>query len=317
MSFAQLRKDAENLDAIREQVIQKNSDGNKYLQIGIDQSGNGYCKVRIMPAPEGESSPRVKQERFHFENGAKTYSNLSRKNLGEYDPVQPYLGKLWEDGSEAAKKIYKERKKKVRDLVNVYVIEDKVNPENDGKVFLCRVVNTIDKLLKEALDPQADKFTGEKAEAFNPFDLFGKAGGRDLVIRIFNEDGNNNYSKSHFEKESTAFLGGDEAKMEEAWKMCHPLAPLVDPARHKPYDVLLEELITVVGPEDRYLKAAYPDEVAAFIAEGKGGKSKARSIDQEIDEKKTDSPEKEEPVRKEKKPEVTQSSSDNDDDFDF
>lgn len=330
MSFAELRKRSQDLDAVREEIApDENENGSeRFLQIGIDKVGVAWCKVRFMPAPDGEKSSMITQERFKFENDSKTkeYAHLSLRNVPDpenaskrlVDPVQPYLDALWKAGE---KDIYRERKKKVATYVNVYVIEDKVKPENNGKVLLWRLPYDVKTMLEKAVKPEEDKYDASKTpKPFNPFDIFGEAGGRDFVIRIKDKDGNNNYADSHFVDAAHPFLDGDEEAMETAWKECHSLFHFIDPSRHKDREDLLASLIAVIGPNDKFLSAVYPDECEEFKTKGKGSsKSSNKKEEKEASDKPSDKEEtKEEKKKDEPKRESKVSKSSSDDlDIDF
>uniref|UniRef100_A0AAU8HYJ2 Single-stranded DNA-binding protein n=1 Tax=Rhizobium phage IG49 TaxID=3129228 RepID=A0AAU8HYJ2_9CAUD len=319
MSFASLRERAKNIEEVRDEVAPNEGEGgDRYLQIGIDKTGVAYVRGRFMPAPDGERSSIVTSERFKFQNdsGTKEYYGLSLRNLPDpdnpskrqLDPVQPYLDALWKAGD---KDLYRKRKKKTPTYVNFYVEEDKVNPENNGKVFLWRIPYEIHDMVKVALKPVEDKYDQSKTpKAFNPFDLFGEAGGRDFIIRIKDKDGKNDYSGSHFADKPNAFLDGDEEKMEAAWKSCHSLFHFVDPARHKTREELIKMLIDVVGPRDKYLSEIYPEECEEFLSKGRGSKSEEKS-----EGKREEREEKKSEQKKEEKAPKTSAAEDLDIDF--
>ncbi|QIG73857.1 single-stranded DNA-binding protein [Rhizobium phage RHph_N34] len=257
MAFSDLKKKAGDIESIRQRVV-SNQGGNQdeYLNLGIDQTRNGYIRVRLLPAPADEDSPMVSYSRFKFKNGSKTYSAYHLKNIGQNDPCQQYLSALWADGSEEAKKLYSERKQKRNTIVNLIVLEDKVKPDNNGWTGRYRPPAHIKKMIEEALNPTPDKFTKEVAESFNPFDIFGSGGGRDLIIRVTDKEGQNSYEKSTWAPSSSPLFGGDEAKMEETWKQAKSLYQFIDPSKYKSYDELAKMLVEVVGPNDKYIKAA-------------------------------------------------------------
>ena len=264
MSFSELRKKAADIQSIRDRVTTANTngggDGGDFLQLGIDATRNGYIRVRLLPAPEGEESPMVTYSRFYWKNGPKTYSALNLKNIGQSDPCQLYLAQLWEDGSKQCKDLYSERKKQTRTVVNLVVLEDKVKPENNNLVKKYRTPAFIKKLIEQAINPEVDKFTGLPSNpSFNPFDIFGAAGGRDLIIRVTDKEGQNSYEKSHWADNSSALYDGDEEKMEAAWKQAGSLFQYIDPSKHKTFDEAAKYLTEVLGRDDPYLRAALPD----------------------------------------------------------
>jgi hypothetical protein len=324
MAFSDLKKKAGDIEAIRQRVTQNNGgggDNSEFLQLGIDATRNGYIRVRLLPAPENEDSPMVTYSRFYWKNGPKAYSAFSLKNIGQSDPCQQYLSELWNDGSKICKDLYSERKKKTYTVVNVEVIEDKVKPENNGWIGKYRIPSAIGKLIDSALNPVKDKFTGECADSFNPFDIFGTSGGRELIIRVTDKEGNNSYETSKWADKPSALHGGDETKMEASWKQAKPLFHYIDPAKHKSYDELAKYLTEVVGRDDPYLRAGLSDWLEANPDAGvrsAGKKAEDKKPEEEKkSETKTETKAKEEPKPEPKTETKTPPKSDDDFDFDF
>ncbi|QIG68013.1 single-stranded DNA-binding protein [Rhizobium phage RHph_Y68] len=327
MAFSDLKKKSGDIESIRQRVVQ-NQGGNQdeYLNLGIDATRNGYIRVRLLPAPADEDSPMVSYSRFKFKNGSKTYSAYHLKNIGQNDPCQQYLAQLWQDGSKEAKELYSERKQKRYTIVNLVVLEDKVKPENNGWTGRYRPPAHIKKMIEEALNPTPDKFTKEVAESFNPFDIFGSGGGRDLIIRVTDKEGQNSYEKSTWAPSSSALYDGDEAKMEETWKQAKSLYQFIDPTKYKSYDELAKMLVEVVGPNDKYIKAALsewleanPDVASKSSSSGTSGKTSNRAPKDETpaDEEKSKEEKKTETKVETKTETKVETKSKDSEDFDF
>lgn len=228
-----------------------------------DQNGNAYCKIRFLDlspadleiqekiaAEEGVDAAMEKVTQWilrydhSFKGPGGWYIESSRTTLGqdEADPVSDYNqealgGVSWKDASEDVKKSISPRNRKKRYFSNVYIIDDSNNPENNGKVMLFEYGQKIFDKIKSVLHPQ---FPGEPE--FDPFDFFE---GADFTLKVFTEKkGKNefpNYDKSEFSHQKP-FMGGDESKIEEIWKLSYSLQDLISPDKFKSYEDLKKRL---------------------------------------------------------------------------
>jgi hypothetical protein len=157
--------------------------------------------------------------------------------IGKPDPVSEYNTTLWNAGDDESKKQAREQKRKLAYVANIYVIKDKLNPENDGKVFKFKFGKKIFDKLNAAMNPEF-----EDEQPVNPFDLWE---GANFRLRIKNVEGYRNYDSSKFDDASPLF--DDDKKLEEVWKQATPLQTLVAPDKFKSYDELKAKLHRVLA----------------------------------------------------------------------
>ena len=204
----------------------------------VDKAGNGMAIIRFLPAPPNEDVPFVRlfDHGFQGPNGS-WYIENSLTTLKLPDPVSEYNTKLWNSGVESDKEIVRKQKRRLHFISNIYVVQDKENPQNEGKVFLYKYGKKIFDKLSDAMAPE---FEGD--EAINPFDLWAGANFR-LKMRM--EDGYRSYGKSEFEKVSP--LLEDDDALEAIWKQEHSLAEFIAPINFKSYEELKTRLERVLG----------------------------------------------------------------------
>lgn len=203
----------------------------------VDKAGNGYAIIRFLPVPDGEVPwTRYWDHGFQGPTGL-WFIEKSLTSLGQDCPVSEANNVLWNSG-EKGQEIARKRKRRLKYVSNILVIEDPSAPENNGKVFLFQYGKKIFDKLMEAMHPQ---FPGE--EPMNPFDFWE---GADFVMKIRFVDGFRNYDKSDF-KEPSELFDGDEGKLQEVAEQIRSLAEFTDPANYKSYDELKARLDTVLG----------------------------------------------------------------------
>lgn len=206
------------------------------------EKGIGYAKVRFLPAPQGEDFPYVSIFSHGFKGpSGKWFIENCPSTIKKKSPVGDMNSRLWNSGIESDKQVARAYKRRQNIFANVLIIEDPMNPENNGTVKMYRYGPMIDKILQEKMFPQFETET-----PLNPFDPWG---GAIFEIRIttkkVGKDTVPNYEKSFFHPPTPM---GDDDFIEETWKQCHSLESLRAEDKFKSYDELKSKLFEVLGP---------------------------------------------------------------------
>ena len=239
----------------------------------MDKSGNGYAVIRFLPAPEGEELPWAKMYSHAFQGPGGWYIENSLTTTGGKDPVSEYNRELWNSGNEADKDTVRKQKRKLSYYANIYVVQAKANPQNEGRVFLYKFGKKIFDKVMEAMQPEYEDET-----PINPFDFWQ---GANFKLKLKKVAGYWNYDSSEFAAPS-AVLDDDDA-LEAVWKKQYSLAALTAADQFKSYEDLDKRLKMVLGakPARRY------DEELEDESEGRGSftpdfKSKAPEVEPDI-----------------------------------
>jgi len=247
MSFENLKRNRTDLSKLLsaaqdygpgEQKGNPNQD-DRFWQPTRDKAGNGYAVVRFLPTAEGNDLPWVRYWDHAFKGPTgQWYIEKSLTSIGQPDPLGEMNSKLWNSGNEADKQTVRERKRNLRYVANVLILQDPAAPENEGQVKLYRFGKKIFDKLMDSMQPQ---FPGETP--VNPFDFWE---GADFQLKIRKVDGYPNYDASSF-KAQEALFEGDDAKLEGVYNKLYNLNEFVDPANYKTYDELKARLQIVLG----------------------------------------------------------------------
>ena len=247
MSISTLRNQ-NSLDKLLAQVQQdeKPSGGEKKSYVDdrlwkpvVDKGGNGYAVIRFLPAPEGDSEMpwvRVWNHAFQGPTGQWFIEN-SLTTINQTCPISEMNSQLWNSGVESDKEIARKQKRKLQYYSNIYVVEDTMNPENNGKVMLYRYGKKIYDKIMEAMQPE---FADETP--INPFDLWE---GANFKLKIRKVDGYWNYDKSEFSDPSQ--LKPTDEELETIYGKTHSLADFTAPSNFKSYDELKARLDAVLS----------------------------------------------------------------------
>ena len=244
MSFSNLKKQS-SLGSLTAKLVKEvekmsstgNNTDDRIWKPEVDKAGNGFAVIRFLPAPEGEELPWAKVYTHAFQSTGGWFIDNCLTTVNQNCPVCEANRELWNTGSKANQDIVRDRKRKLSYYSNIYVVQDKAHPENEGKVFLFKFGKKIFDKVTAAMQPE---FEDEKP--IDPFDFWN---GANFKVKITKKDGYWNYDKSEFD--SPGPLSDDDDEMEAIWKKSYPLADFVNPEKFKSYDQLQNRLNTVLG----------------------------------------------------------------------
>jgi len=245
-SFKEMKKNRmANLESLSKQVeklAEKPSyEDERIWKLERDKSGNGYAVIRFLPAAKDEDVPWIRVWTHGFKGPGGWYIENSLTTLGKDDPVSKANTALWNSGIDSDKNIARERRRKLNYYSNIYVVEDSMNPENEGKVFLFRYGKKIFEKITGVMNPEFQDET-----PLNPFDFWE---GANFKIKMRQVDGFPNYDKSEFTDPCP--LDKDEKKMEEVWGQQHSLNDIIAEKNFKQYAELEARFNTVIAHEGK------------------------------------------------------------------
>lgn len=259
-SFKKNSKTAAATLATRLEKVAKGGGENSYKddrfwQPEVDKTGNGYAVIRFLPAPPKEDLPwvRVFSHGFQKTKGiGPWFIENCPTTIGQKCPVCEANNELWASGAEDDKNIARNRKRKLSYISNIMVIEDPVNPANNGKVFLYRYGKKIFDKINDKINPQY-----KDEDPINPFDFWQ---GANFKIKIRNVEDYRNYDKSEFSAPSP-LLEGKDKELEALWKTEYSLQEFVKPDQFKSYGELKTKLHFVLnGSSSDRAENMQPDE---------------------------------------------------------
>ena len=244
MSFSDLKKQS-SIGSLTQKLVKEvekmnNTGGGadeRLWKPEMDKTGNGYAVIRFLPAPNGEDLPWVKMYSHAFQGPGGWYIENSLTTNGGKDPVSEYNRELWNSGNEADKDTVRKQKRKLSYYANIYVVQDKANPGNEGKVFLYKFGKKIFDKIMEAMQPEFEDET-----PINPFDFWQ---GANFKLKLKKVAGYWNYDSSEFDRPSP--LLDDDDALEALWKKQYSLSALTAPDQFKTYEQLETRLKMVLG----------------------------------------------------------------------
>jgi len=257
MSFANLKKQS-SLGSLTSKLVKEvekmnNTSGgdDRLWKPEMDKTGNGYAVIRFLPAPEGEELPWAKMYSHAFQGPGGWYIENSLTTVGQKDPVSEYNRELWNSGLDSDKDTVRKQKRKLSYYANIYVVQDKANPQNEGRVFLYKFGKKIFDKVMEAMQPEFEDET-----PINPFDFWQ---GANFKLKLKKVQGYWNYDSSEFDRPGP--LLDDDDALEAIWKKQYSLTALTASDQFKTYEQLETRLKMVLGQKSSS-RPSYDEETA-------------------------------------------------------
>ena len=233
--------DFDNLATSQEQAFgeKKQEFGDdRFYKLKRDENGNGAAIIRFLPDTNMKLLQQIYKINVNNQKGneRRWVSELSPQNINLPDPFHKAWADLWQQGKkEEARKFARQ----TRFYTNILVIKDPANPENEGKVFLLDLSQSLKSILESLMFPSdADRALGVEPKAlFNPLQ-----GHNFKLVSAKEPTGFIGYSKSSVVDAVSAIFKTKEEAVEFIKTKCYELDEFLRPEAYKSYDELAEKL---------------------------------------------------------------------------
>lgn len=213
-----------------------------------DAVGNGSATIRFLPGTTDEDVPFVKTYSHGFKGPTGKWLIENCPTTLENDcPICSANSELYAKlTKDEARKFGMNRK--VHFISRILVVEDKKTPDNEGKVFLFKYGQKVFNKVLDALQP-----VDEDDVKLN---VFGTAGDKNpwtnFKLKIRKVDGQVNYDKSEFEKESDEVDSDFRSQFTDE----NDIMKFIDPKQFKTTEALQKRLDLVSGNTSRVAEKA-------------------------------------------------------------
>lgn len=196
--------------------------------------GNVYT-VRLIP-----NTANPEKSFFHYYTFGWTsfatgqyVSAVSPTTFGERDPIAEARYRVLKTGTDDEKAKARNILRTEKWLVNVYVVNDPVNPDNNGKVMILRYGKQLQKIIMDAIEGEGSEDLGARI-----FDLSAK--GCNLKIKVEQQGDYPTYVSSKFMMPK-AIEGLDENKTKDIYKNIFDLESVFTVKSYDELKVMLDE----------------------------------------------------------------------------
>jgi hypothetical protein len=240
-------------------------DDENFYKISKSKDGSGLVKIRFIPSLS-EDKTRLNTfvtQQLHNVRGSKDSKKFIRELCPKtvapdsFCPICSYTWDNWRllnnegkakvDGvSTPEAKHYLQFSAKSEYITNILIVDDTVDPANNGKVFKYRFSAQIYNKIQFAIAPdKAETIKNPDIEPFNPWDLDnGKDFWLELTPSAKTANGFPTWDKSTFVVKSRV-VEGQDALIENAFTLDY----LIDGSQLRPVDELEKTLLRFLGKE--------------------------------------------------------------------
>lgn len=254
--------------SIKSALVQESNAGS--ANILKTEVGNTYT-VRLLPYTKDP-----KKTFFHYyQHGWTSFATgsyvapISPQTFGERDPISEERFRVLRTGTDAEKEKIKSIVRSEKWLVNVYVVNDPVKPENNGQVMLLRYGKQLQKIILDAIE-------GDDADELGAriFDL--GPNGVNLKIKVEKQGDYPSYVSSKFSMPA-AIADMDDARAKKVYDSVFELDKVFTVKSYDELKALLDEHFHCTSVKDEVevvnkVEATAPaKKPAAASAPAKGG----------------------------------------------
>jgi len=251
MSFADYKKKSK-LGSLTDKLVEKfnkmdesssREDDSRIWTPKMSKSGTGEATVRFLPGGGGHDDEAYVEVYSHAFKGitGKWLIEGCPTTIGQSCHICDENRKLWAEGKESIVRGDDDtpgRKRKLNYYSNVYIIDDPVNPENNGTIKIYKYGVKILDRIKLAIKPAS-----KRKKPLPVFDMFE---GADFNI-IINKKGKYwNYDDSEF-LNPEPLLDGDDEKLEQIYNSLYDLTEFTNPKNFKSSGELKARLDLING----------------------------------------------------------------------
>ena len=208
----------------------------RFYKLARNENDTGGALLRLLPDPNNVMF--IKMIRIAANNGyeKRFCTEWSPQTIGMPDPFNERWAKEYNAGNKEEAKRFG---RSIRYITNVKVIKDPANPENEGKIFLLDMSQTIFEKIKNAASPSEEEIAlgTEPKQVYNPLQ------GHNFLLKV--KRGSNNfitYEDSKFDEKVTAAYESDEEFQKDIKENGYVLDDFYKPEFYKTYEELKEIL---------------------------------------------------------------------------
>lgn len=221
------KEEAENYTSNNQKAKPAMVEDPRFFNIKQDDTGEGKVTIRFLPATNRKVGSFVKILKHNTNRNGKYINVICPKTFDKKAdcPICSYKNSIWGENEKLARTFLASPLY----FTNILIVQDKVNPENEGKVFLIRFGNQIFKHIEECMKEEVD---------YLDFD-----NGRNFIFKIQKDkEGRNDYTLSRFSDAQTAICNGDEEEQLNVFKSIYDLEEFYDNSKVLPVEELQKKL---------------------------------------------------------------------------
>ena len=220
----------------------------RFYKLAKDKNGNGSALIRFLPYNPSEEFI-VKMYKINttiIKNGKKRFiDKWSPTTIGKPCPFQEEWQRLWNLGDKEGAKTFSRGTKWV---TNIKIIKDPANPENENKIFLYEMSNSMKDKISSAMFPsEQDRALGKK-----PKQMFNPLAGHNFLLTCKKDTAKNmiTYADSEIEADITSIYETPEQAMADIQENAYNLKEeMLSEKNFSTYEELIEDFNYVTFSE--------------------------------------------------------------------
>jgi len=215
----------------------------RFYKLARNDADQGGALLRFMPDPEGVMFVKLTKISANKGYQKRFCTEWSPQTIGLPDPFNERWAEEWNKGNKEESKRFG---RSIRYVSNVKVVKDPANPENEGKIFLLDMSQTIFEKVTNAAQPSPDEVAlgAEPKQIFNPLD------GNSFLMKVKRaSNGFISYEDSKFDEKTSGIYASEAEYNKDIKENGHKLNDFLKPEFFLSYDELKQKLAWYTNEE--------------------------------------------------------------------
>ena len=245
--------------AFKQKLMEKTKNANKsdkkvderiYKPMLADNNDDNIVDVRLLPSKfedrdcPGSPQTFVEAKKHWFKEGNQPVNVDCPRSIGKDCPLCNSLKGVWNANDPESQDLYSRRKARSKFFCNVYIINDREHPENNGKVRILEFGPQIFKTMQESAKDENLPNMWSLDDDGATFRIKIKCVG----VNSDNKKPRPNYQSSAFRNPSD-FLDGDEERQMEIFEQTYDLTEFVAFEKYRTYEEIEKYLASRLGDD--------------------------------------------------------------------
>tara|TARA_R110000744_G_scaffold10369_4_gene32338 strand:+ start:43279 stop:44178 length:900 start_codon:yes stop_codon:yes gene_type:complete len=218
-----------------------------------DPNGSNVYTVRILPVIEAPEKTFFEYISFGWESleTGKYIQEVSPSTHDERCYINEARSKIYRLGTEDEKERVKAVRRRTQYLVNVYIVDDPIKPENNGTVKIMRYGKQLDDIIRPSIMGEDSDEIGDKAFMLSKE-------GMSLKVKVTKNGDFPSFVTSRFANSTD--IGVTKVKSEEIYKSVHDLESIFEIKTNDQLEKVWKEHYECAKPESGDTSSSIIDE---------------------------------------------------------
>jgi hypothetical protein len=215
-----------------------------------DDSGSSNALIRFLPQPDIEKSPTISFFQHGFKEKGKWFIDNCPTTFEKPCPVCEHIQPYWDEDTDESMNYARRYSRTKQFIANILVINDLINPANNGKVKLFKFGIKLYEKIEEKIFPESE--IDEPVQVFDPWE------GCAFKLKLRQKSKRNNYDTSEFATDKCGPVAKDDSLLEVIFNQMISLDEFLADDKFPTYEKMSKKFNRIMKFKDGKKKGSTP-----------------------------------------------------------